>query len=347
MSNTQTVNARETVRLAYAFLLGREPESEAAVDWHLQNDGAGRPDALRRRFINSQEFISSLARAGISSARCATATEPLDGLLGEALTGMDGFFTDRFGVRTRIGYLPPTYETYSGKVGSADGTFDMELHEMEELNALLRSISTSKGQFAIMELGAGWGPWIVLGAQMARRRGLPTVLMGVEGSSDHVQFMHTHMADNGLDPASHHVVHAVVGTQDGSAHFPKLPNPSHEWGAEARFDLDPAGAAEMETVSCVSLPTLLHRMPVLDFLHCDVQGAEADLFDAAIKAVNHRVRRACVGTHSRAIEAKLLDLFAGQGWVLEAEKPCSFSQAATKLVLVADGVQVWRNLREL
>jgi len=340
-----TVDPRQTIRWAYAFLLGREPENEAIIDQHLRYEGGATLDALRQRLIFSDEFLSSIRQAGLLSTTVSVG--PLEGMLGEPPIGEAGFFTDRFGVRTRTRYLPPLYEAYSGKVGSPDGKLDMPVHEPEELNALLRSVAEAKKQFTALELGAGWGPWIVLGAFLARRRGLHAALMGVEGSSDHVDFMRTHMADNGFDPASHQIVHAVVGSRDVVAYFPKLPDPSGDWGAQANYDAERPDENEMEEVACLSLHTLLGRMPVVDFLHCDVQGAEAEVIEAAIESVNQRVRRTCIGTHSRGIEAKLLDLMTAQGWVLEHEKACRFNQDGTKLVLTADGVQVWRNPRAL
>jgi FkbM family methyltransferase len=221
----------------------------------------------------------------------------------------------------------------------------MPLHEPAELNALPRAISEAQGSFAAMELGAGWGPWVVLGGQLARRRGLPLALTGVEGSIDHLGFMRTHFLDNGFDPAAHRLIHAVVGAADGIAQFPRLPDPSADWGAEARFNEAEAAGQDMEEVTCFSLATLLAGTPVLDLIHCDVQGAEADVFEAGMAAVDAGVRRVCIGTHGRGVEGRLLDLFAAHGWVLEDEKPCSLVQSGTRMALRADGVQVWRNPR--
>jgi len=342
-----TFDPRQTVRWAYLLLLGREPESELVIDLHLQGEGNISLEAIRRRFLLSDEFIALLREIGLDVTDKIRSIGPLEGLLGVAPSGVSGFFTDRFGVRTRLDYLPPVYQEFSGLVGSADGRFDMPVHDTEELKALLRSVAEADGQFAIMELGAGWGPWLVLGGHLARRRGLPVTMMGVEGSSGHVAFMTKHLEDNGFDPTSHHVIHAVAGESDGVAYFPKLPEPRDVWGAVASYDVNLAGGVPMEKVASMSLCTLLKDMPVLDFLHSDIQGAEENVFKAAIETVNRRVRRICVGTHGRAIEATLLDLLVAHNWVLEFEQPCKVVQDGTKVANVADGVQVWRNLRAL
>src|SRR5450631_2570421 len=140
MSGPLTVDPRQTVRWAYRFFLGREPENDAAVDAYLQPDANPTPDALRGQIIRSDEFLAIMRASGFTALPAAPAIGPIDGLLSPTAPA-DGFFTDRFGVRTRVNYLPPSYQDYSGKVGSADGAFDMPLHEIEELNALLRSVS--------------------------------------------------------------------------------------------------------------------------------------------------------------------------------------------------------------
>ena len=336
------IDPRQTVRWAYAFLLGREPENESAIDQHIQIGGADR-DAIRQRIVGSPEFAEVMARDGFEPVARSASAGPLEGMLGAPPAGAEGYFTDRFGVRTRVNYLPSSYQAYSGQVGSADGRFDMPVHETEELNALLRSVSAARLRFCVMELGAGWGPWIVLGAHLARRRGLSYELTGVEGAAEHVAFMQTHMIDNAIEPALHRVVHAVVGVHDGVARFPKLPDPSGDWGAEASYNPDQNAVVEMEEVPCVSLQTLLDDVALVDFLHCDIQGAEADVFREAMPHVNQKVRRTCIGTHSRAIEANLFELFIKESWILEYEQPCRVGQVDGTLHLIADGVQVWRN----
>ena len=68
------------------------------------------------------------------------------------------------------------------------------------------------------------------------------------------------------------------------------------------------------------------RLPPVDLIHCDVQGSEYDVLTAAQETLNARVRRVVVGTHSRRIEAELLDFFAAQGWRLEDEGICRLIQ---------------------
>ena len=81
------------------------------------------------------------------------------------------------------------------------------------------------------------GPWLVTAAVTARRRGIRDIqLVGVEGSAEHVAFMHQHLVDDDLSPEAHKIIHGVVGQKDGIAHFPLLSDASVEWGAEAKFE---------------------------------------------------------------------------------------------------------------
>ena len=185
------------------------------------------------------------------------------------------------------------------------------------------------------------------GHNAATRRGITDIhLLGVEGSAEHVEYMRQNFVDNGLDPDAHHLIHGVVGTTNGIARFPKLERPGEDYGAAADYAAG-ASVREMVEVPCFSLETLLRDLPpVIDLIHCDVQGGEADVMAAALPTLNARVRRVVIGTHGRRIEGLLLEQFSQQGWRLEHEGNCMYHQAHTgDLVLYKDGEQVWRNTR--
>jgi len=209
----------------------------------------------------------------------------------------------------------------------------------------------AKDRFVAIELGAGWAPWLVSGAKAAERRGInATYLVGVEGSSEHHAYMLQHFKDNGLNPDEHSLLHAVVGAQDGVAYFPRLDDPHLDYGANAVFADDEREAAakrgELLKVQCVGLPGLLQRTGRVDLLHMDIQGHELDVLKASMAEMDQYVRRAVIGTHSRTIDAALLDLFVAHGWHLEFEKPTVVVQTPEgPLLFYIDGEQVWRNDR--
>ena len=260
--------------------------------------------------------------------------------------GAQGFLTDFIGTRTRCSFLPDAYAGSSNFVEGPPGTELFPFHEPPEWEGTLRSVLEAGSRFVAVELGAGWGPWLIAGARAAQLRGISEIhLAGVEGASGHYEFLLQHFRDNGFDPAQHQLLHAVAGVEDGIARFPKLTVPSAEWGAQASYGHGQASEL-FDEVPCVSIATVLSKLPPVDLLHCDVQGAEGDVLTAAADVLSDRVRRLVVGTHGRAIEERLMEHFGTNGWSLEHESSCRFVQGSSgAMELVGDGTQVWRNLR--
>lgn len=338
----------DAVLWSYRLFLGRDPEHMAVLSRHL--DGQPSLDSIRRHFLQSTEFNNYLATLKQPSVDPAV----LAAFPAYAGPGTAGFFTDFLGTRTRCLYLPDSYAGASGIVEGPPGTERFGLHEPPEWEGTLRSVLEAGSRFVAVELGAGWGPWLVAGARAAQLRGITDIqLTGVEGASGHYEFLLQHFRDNGLDPEHHQLLHAVVGAEDGTARFPKLEVPSADWGAEASYGNDSTSerrpnqaAEEFDEVRSVSVGTLLATLPLVDLLHCDIQGAEGEVLPAANEVLSHRVHRIVVGTHGRAIEDRLMASFGASGWTLEHESPCRFNQDPTgAMVLSADGTQVWRNSR--
>jgi FkbM family methyltransferase len=212
----------------------------------------------------------------------------------------------------------------------------------------------------MLELGAGWAPWCVIGFIAARQRGIDKIkVIGIEGDAGHIKFIRETFAANGIGPEIGEAIHGVVGTTDGEALFPRAKDANRTYGGSAMFsdaeisagastDLTASRSAlvdEVQQLPCVSLTTLMRDFDRVDLLHCDIQGAEADLFASAIQPVSAKVKRIVVGTHSFEIDRRLVSLFAKRGWDLEGINICVMRELDGKPVLVHDGVQVWRNAR--
>lgn len=336
----------EAALWAYRLLLGREPESPAILAQHV----AGGPApwvAIRERFVRTEEFAAALKPLHLSVTRHYPSRDLLAPFMDPSdAEGEPGFFRDVFGVRTRCAFLPESLEQHSGKVGRLDKDPVLALHDVQELEYFLRSIEAARGLLTVVELGAGWGPWIVLGAVLGRRRGLSVRLVAAEGAHEHVEFMREHMCNNGIEPGDHRLIHAIVGAQDGVAHFPRLAAAREEWGAEAQFSGGSASTEiDADALPCLSIATILEGLDNVDVLHCDIQGAEADAIRAGIDVLTARVRRVIVGTHRRGIEEQLHHIFFDHGWHLEADQSCRMIDVGDRLLLIQDGLQVWRNER--
>lgn len=273
-------------------------------------------------------------------------------------SGQDGFYMDYFGTRTRTHYVPGMHQYNNRAVGRP--TEDRPLFDVAEWAGTLRSVLEARDRLVAIELGAGWGPWLVTSFAAARQRGIEDIkLAGVEASDAHYGYMMQHLTDNGIDPQQHYLFKGVVGVSDGLAYFPKLADPQMDWGAQAVLTGADSGETalsnfvdyrgltfeQMESVPSIALATLLQRYPRVDIIHCDIQDAEGEVLPRAFADLNKRVRRVVVGTHSRKSEGALLEAFGAGGWVLEADTPCRYVVENNRTMLLQDGTQVWSNPR--
>lgn len=358
MTNSSLLNnppTRESVNWVFRLLLARDPAPEEvnANCGHYASNHDFTVAVLQspefalgkmRHTLERQHWVPGygMKYAGFLNL-CAR-------FCGSSHSGSDGFYTDFLGAKTRVNYVPGLTHL-SGIVLQPPPAPQALEFELSEWEGTLRSVLEAKGKVVAIELGAGWGPWIVTSALAARAVGIDNFeLAAVEASEGHYQFMIQHLKDNGIDPDTHFINQAAVGTVDGVAQFPRLPDARFDWGAQATYDERKSGidirGVHFDTydeVRCISLSTLLRRYDRVDIIHCDIQGSEKEVVPSAIEELNKRCRRIVVGTHSRAAEAVLLETFLPYGWELEAETPCHFSAEKGRANTVEDGVQVWAN----
>ncbi|MFC5343985.1 FkbM family methyltransferase [Brevundimonas staleyi] len=329
------------LRWTYRLALRREA-SDDDVAMHAPH--VSRMADLRRVFT-SREFESVSADALIlADLDVARQFAPF----ASAPVGADSF-RNFVGAETRLSFLDPSLAWKAGQVEGITRPSQPGLHGLAEWIGSLRSVLDAKDRLVVMELGAGWAPWLVSCALAAKRRGIDDLtLIGVEGSAEHHGFMRQHFLDNGLNPDAYELHHAVVGAEDGVAYFPKLADPTLDYGAFAAFEDGEQGAAAergmLEEVRCLSLAGLLEKAGRVDLMHMDIQGHEQAVLEASMDRVDRHVHRAIIGTHSRNIDGALLDLFSSHGWHLEYENPAKVLQRPDGgLHFVVDGEQVWLN----
>lgn len=261
--------------------------------------------------------------------------------------GAPGFVTDFLGCRTRVAFVKAA-ALLDGKVEGypVPGNFHATACEWA---ASLRAVldAAPRGRLVAVEVGAGWGPWLVACHAAAGRLGIKDVqLAGLEGSAAHCEFMRQHFLDNGIDPDRHRIIHGVAAARDGEAEFPEVADPGMEYGASVaapnafRRDAPPQSVAKLRAYS---LAALVEPYPAVDLLHIDVQGVEHDLIAGSLDVLGSKVRRVVIGTHGRDIEHRLLADLSARGWMLEADEPCRFQQNGGAVLLAIDGCQAWRN----
>jgi hypothetical protein len=217
-------------------------------------------------------------------------------------------FRNFLGVRTRCQYLPATYQSWAGKMqGLPVGRYSDGIHDAAEWCGVLSAVLEAKDQIVGVELGAGWGPWLVCATVAARQKGIARqFLVAVEAEPRNIAFIRTHFLDNGITPSDHMIIEAMCS-------------------ATGSFNLS----------------KLVLDLPIVDFIHVDIQGSELEVIEPALFTLNRRVRRLIVGTHGRELDGKMFALMSKSGWMLEHEKVSV--HRSSDLALIEDGAQVWRN----
>ncbi len=265
-----------------------------------------------------------------------------------------GFIIDFLGCRTRVAYVGAT-AALSGTVQGAPVPNDWH-SDLAEWLPLLRVVRAATDKFRILELGMGWAPWLVAGGTLARRRGIPDVrLHGVEGDAQHLEWARMHLADNGFDPDAHDLRLGVVGAKAGTAHFACAWGSPDDYGARpytgGEQDYRGMGHGPLRELPMLALCDLLTAEEAWEFVHMDVQGAEAELVESAMEALEERVAALLVSTHSRPQDGRVMEALWRAGWVLEAERPANMEFDAARPTLdgmtLHDGQQFWRNPRLL
>jgi FkbM family methyltransferase len=231
---------------------------------------------------------------------------------------------------------------------------------------LLEAVEQARGEFVMVELGAGYGRWSVRGALAARERGLIPRCVAVEAEPTHARWLRQHFLDNDLRPGDHELLWAAIGAEGGFApfrsgaasasygqHVTRRTSEPYPTAAERRrlrarsvLGRPPRHGDDERSmwVPCLSLADILAPYPLVDLIDSDVQGAELGVMRPAMHALNTRVRRVHIGTHGAEIERGLRELFSAHGWQPLYDF-ASQSVAATPYgtIRFVDGIQSWIN----
>lgn len=275
-----------------------------------------------------------------------------------------GWTVNWLGVRTRASIQSQQRVATADYVRTERPAASEDLFEWLDV---LESVAAASGRYTVVELGAGWGRWVVNAAAAVRRLspGLPFRLVAVEAEPTHFRWLRQHLADNGIDPREHTLIRAAVAAADGRVRFrqgdpvawygqaiepddpaAKASGPLSRlirWGGNTTADL--RSRRRVRRVRAISLATVLGPLDVVDLVDADVQGVEADVFEAAAGELASKVRRVHVGTHGACVEARLRELFGSTlGWECrfdfagggERETPCGPA-------VFEDGAQSWLN----
>jgi FkbM family methyltransferase len=198
--------------------------------------------------------------------------------------------------------------------------------------------------YTAVELGAGYGPWIVTAWKaMQRTAARPVRLVGVEMVEQHFRWMREHLVNNGIDPAGHTLIRAAVSDREGEGAYRTDGRPEEAFGQRLETD---EGSGGVERVPTVTLPFVLRELDTVDLLHLDIQGAEERVLPHGREVLDEKVRRLIFATHSRRAHRNTRKLLREAGWTnvwdfgLRSRARTPFGE-----MRFADGLQAWLNPR--
>ncbi len=213
---------------------------------------------------------------------------------------------------------------------------------------LLEAIDSAKEKFTMVELGAGYGRWLVQAGVILRdQKKIPFNLIGVEAESNHFKMMQQHFIDNGLNPNEHVLIQGAINDTEGSVYFTE--GHSKEWWGQAIIPTKDTKIgdwpkATVKEIPAYSISKILEKVDHVDLMDIDIQGAEAKAIRSSTSALDSKVRRIHIGTHSHKNEEELHDIFSKLGWICCNNFPC-FNTIETHYgpITFEDGVQTWIN----
>jgi FkbM family methyltransferase len=166
--------------------------------------------------------------------------------------------------------------------------------------ACLLSAKLAGDRFNVIELGAGYGQWMVTSilAYKALNPDCPAHGMAVEAEKTHYEWLQSHVKKNlgSYDDVRTDLLFAAVG-YDGVALFPTVAEPAQNYGAAYQ---SPGSGERMQETECLSMRAIDARFSeaTVDLIHVDIQGAEADLIaNPGFEEALAKTRFALFGTH--------------------------------------------------
>jgi FkbM family methyltransferase len=275
-----------------------------------------------------------------------------------------GWSANFLGVRTREEFtagMTGIVSSESRRVETDYPPFDEEYLEWIDV---LETVVDAGEVFTMIELGAGWGRWLMNAAAAARQRDrLRVHLVGVEAEPTHFRWMQQHFKNNSVSAKDLTLMEAAVSAERGRVRF-HVGDPSAWYGQAIELnEPDPTPSPSrlqhlrsllkrrasqderaIVEVHAITLSSILEDLHHVDLIDLDVQGVEAEVLESAEDRLAQKVKRVHVGTHSADNERRLRTLFGRLGWEKLNDYPCGAdSETPWGTIRFQDGVQTWVN----
>jgi FkbM family methyltransferase len=235
----------------------------------------------------------------------------------------------------------------------------------------------ARGRFVMVTLGALHGYQAVASQRTLQRvNPLPYTLVAVEPDPENMEWVRTHVRDNGIDPERQWLLQAAIGATNEPVFFAVgapgsgAANCLASDGEDARksylAETIAQGKAEevltnlvlhkttglrkdliagknftgeIKLVSTVTLADVLAPFDRVDLLESDIQQSEISVFPPFRDLVKRKVHRVHIGTHGKGVHRALLQMFHDDGWhIVFSYEPESKYETVFGTVTMNDGV---------
>ena len=291
----------------------------------------------------------------------------------------DGYFPNYLGVMTKTAFVAdqaPSNQLLpvdnKGTSAPAPNFSDGEV--FYEQAAIHRAVQDAKGEFIMVELGGGFAARAVdAHAALQSNNPMPCRLVVVEAEPTHFEWAKQHMHANGIDPDAHWLINALVGNDTlpklfllgegfygnsivSDGHIEQLLSNlvkggmveaamgnllrHGNCGVQQPFDVaDGVRIFDFGFVSSIPLIDILQTLDHVDIMDIDIQGGEAEVLPAAMKAINKKVKRIHLATHGMELHKHMWDLFFDHEWMCETDlAPNSQHQSQWGSFETSDGI---------
>jgi FkbM family methyltransferase len=197
---------------------------------------------------------------------------------------------------------------------------------------VIESVRKAKGEYTIVELGAGYGRWSARAIGVLRAiNPMPFRIVGVEAEPKHYEYIKQHFTDNNIPLNRAWLICAAVSAENGFANFhvgnasgwygqafDQYSKPSwkdiikHQFDALfKRKELSPTEPG-IDVVKTVSLRSILEKLDTVDLMDLDIQCAEYAVLSSCRDLLKQKVMRIHIGTHGPDLEIDLRRMFLGR-----------------------------------
>jgi hypothetical protein len=229
---------------------------------------------------------------------------------------------------------------------------------------LLEAIDNGpRNQFIMVEVGAGYGRWMLNAAHALSRHRFKRYtsfhLIGFEADNERSKMLVKLMQINKIENFKlicKVVVSPDVYMQGENINFAINKNDASKFGgmiidpvlevASGRPQMTDTDWMKIEKLPVCNMAEELSDFEVIDFMNFDIQNAEISVIPAYIDFLTQRVKMVHVGTHSKMADETVAKSFLSSGWIPRWQFPWrSTISNEYGQVNFRDGIQSFENPR--